>query len=988
MGRNASKPPDAWPQAGQPDVRKIRCRHSRVEASAGLSRNVAKLYGAYCHDCRTQLYRTPEQEEDFAERLACLPAQGPARPAVVNLSNWVLVSDREDEVGAQQIANALRGRGARIRRQGKRSRRRPAICVSTQGTGSRVPFGSDPALARALATQGFDPYIIRYIRGGLPGGADALVATGGNRRATLYACLELAEAIGQQRVTDHLEIRQGGAFDIRGCFFAGEESMRFRETSCGYFSPTEEELLEFVRRRGNLLQIGWHFRDVTPVTFSELLGDDAAPTRVRRRMATLRRDLALCKKYHVMGITMIGLLHRTWAFEELIHRFPDMQRRSDEARMGSISATYCPSHPMTRRFWAAQVRELFETFEDLAGLCIWPFDVGGALCSCQQCRTYPYVQRVVDYVKIAHDQMRAVRPEGLLMAACNQLEWALPEIARRVPRDIYFCTMAGKPPARSAPFFRPEDPDERSLATPNHISWFRRHSEGNIPSSLPVAPFGDMQTDLQRKYRLGQRNMFEQSPLALVSLARPQRYLDMSEPADALLLALAWNPHVDIDRVLGEWADMRFPEARDDVVKILREVEAIGAKLMVNKLTNFYAQPYRWDILHPRSSVQVYASTKADPRLYASPEKAYPSEPTAWYVYPEALRNRKLTLKALPCFADEFNIVPEMRAIVRRAVRAARKVREKELFSELQRALAGGLALARVMNEYTRAGLHYLLARDATGATSQRAYEEARRCLMRSARHFRKAVRRPKSYAVSWTRWAQFGDDARWLLCLNERLAFLDAKLGRRHKPLQLNDLLPGPPRTFRGFEPLCLDTQYNADMAKGWQPPPLPGERRAASRSLMPGNVPCGPHRLRNIPFSISERGQCLVVKGRRNLPISGRAHSLHFLLTAQGLEKHRTKIARLAVTYRDGRRTEQPFIYGVSINSSHETEDLPAAEVVWINDLLLASRETLGGVGSLLHHEWRNPRPSRPIRSVRVISADARAHLCIAAVTVSRSG
>ena len=429
MPGKAREKTDVWPHGREPDVREIRCRHLHVEAGSALSKSLAKLYGSYCHDCHTQLFRTPEQEKELAERLARLPARGPARPAAVDLRNWVLVCEREDDVGAQQIADALGSRGARVRPQREYRRGHPAICVSTQGARSRVPLGSDPALARELAALGFDPHIVRFIRGGLPGGADALVVTGANRRATLYACIELAKAISRRRVTDQMEIRQGGAFDMRGCFFSGEEAMLFHGTSCGYFSPTEEDLLEFVRRKGSLLQIGWHFGDLTPVTFRGLLGAEAAPARVHRRIARLRRDLALCKKYHVMGVTMLGLLHRTWALEELTRRFPDMRTRGHDLRAGSIRAAYCPSRPMTRKFWAAQVRELFETFEDLSGLCVWPFDVGAAICSCSRCTNYPYVQRVIDYIRIAYDQMRAARPDGLLIVACNQLEWALPEIA-------------------------------------------------------------------------------------------------------------------------------------------------------------------------------------------------------------------------------------------------------------------------------------------------------------------------------------------------------------------------------------------------------------------------------------------------------------------------------------------------------------------------------------------------------------------------------
>ena len=987
MDRKECRKTGIWPHGRQPDVREIRCAHLHVDTGpAGLSPNEAKIYQSYCHDCHTQLFRTPEEERKLAERLARLPARGRTKPRTVDLKNWLLVCEREDELAAQQVADALRSRRTRIRPQSKYRQGHPAICVSTQGADSRVPFGADPALAHELATLGFDPHLVRFIPGGLPGGYDALVVTGGNRRATLYACLGLAKAIRQGRVTDQIEIRQGGAFDIRGGFFSGEEGMLFRETSCGYFSPREEDLLEFVRRKGNMLQIGWHYGELTPVTFRSLLGEDAAPSQVRRRMARLRRDLALCRKYHVMGITMLGLLHPTWAFEELTRRFPDMRSRGDELHAGSIYGAYCPSHPMTRKFWAAQVGELFETFEDLSGLCIWPCDVGTALCFCPRCMKYPQVQRVIDYIRIAYDAMRAVRPDGLLIIAFDKLEWALPEIARRVPRDIYFATMVGKPPGRSAAFFRMEDPDERSLAIANRISWFSRHSESIIPSSLPVAPFGDMQADVQRQHRQGQRNMLEQSPLALASLARPQEYLDMSEPADALLLALAWNPHVAIDQVLGDWADMRFAEARDEVVEILRKVEAIGAKPQVNKLANFYGMPFRWDLLDPRASVQVYSSMKAGPRLYAAPGVESPCEPKAWYVYPKELRNRKLTRKTLSLFADEFNIVPEMQAIVKCAARAARKVGNKRLFCEFQRALEGGLALAHVMNEFTRAGLYYVLGRDAKGSAARRAYEDARRCLMRCARRFEKAVRRPKSYAVSWTRWAQFSDDARWFHCINERLAFLDANLGRPHKPIQLNYLLPGSPRARRGFETLRLDDQNNADMTKGWQLQPLPGERRFPSKSLMPGDVPCGPHRLWKIPFRISEPSRCLLVKRSHSLAISGPADSIHFLLTARGSEKHCTEIAKLVVNYKDGSREVRPFIYGVSINASHATEDLPEAKVAWINNRLLRPA-ALGGVGSLLHYEWQNPRPAQPICSVRVIGAGARAQLCIAAITVRRS-
>jgi hypothetical protein len=78
---------------------------------------------------------------------------------------------------------------------------------------------------------------------------------------------------------------------------------------------------------------------------------------------------------------------------------------------GSDRVNLCPSNPATRRYVESAVREFVETFPEIDVMNIMLSDVGGELiCGCDKCKTYPYLDRVADYMALVIDTAHKVKP--------------------------------------------------------------------------------------------------------------------------------------------------------------------------------------------------------------------------------------------------------------------------------------------------------------------------------------------------------------------------------------------------------------------------------------------------------------------------------------------------------------------------------------------------------------------------------------------------
>jgi hypothetical protein len=84
----------------------------------------------------------------------------------------------------------------------------------------------------------------------------------------------------------------------------------------------------------------------------------------------------------------------------------------------------CPSHPETRRFVEAGVRELVRTFPELGLLGLMFSDEGGELiCGCAECVKRPYLDRIADYGDFIIGVARQENPNLRFMMFVHGINW-------------------------------------------------------------------------------------------------------------------------------------------------------------------------------------------------------------------------------------------------------------------------------------------------------------------------------------------------------------------------------------------------------------------------------------------------------------------------------------------------------------------------------------------------------------------------------------
>ncbi len=172
--------------------------------------------------------------------------------------------------------------------------------------------------------------------------------------------------------------------------------------------------------------------------------------------------------------------------------------------LGPDRRNLCPSHPATRRYVESAVREFMETFPEIEILHFMLSDVGGELvCGCDQCKGYPFLDRITDYAGLIIRTARAVKPTIRFMTCPSALKFFIPihhpefkedrvavlkDLKRRLGPDVEaFFLSTGTPPGGDNQSWLA--PDSTILGEGVPLIFFFQHYEADGPGMVsPISP--------------------------------------------------------------------------------------------------------------------------------------------------------------------------------------------------------------------------------------------------------------------------------------------------------------------------------------------------------------------------------------------------------------------------------------------------------------------------------------------------------------------
>jgi len=179
------------------------------------------------------------------------------------------------------------------------------------------------------------------------------------------------------------------------------------------------------------------------------------------------------------------------------------------------------------------------------------------------------------------------------------------------------------------------------------------------------------------------------------------------------------------------------------------------------------------------------------------------------------------------------------------------------------------------------------------------------------------------------------------------------------------------PPRDSRcGPNQIDLSAFYNATLTSSWLAPGGPDNSYS--------NLPTGLQTLDAIPFDI--RGivqlsfshaeqEVRYPQEARDMPMTTRCRTLHFLHACGWQEKEGVAIAEYVILYADGSERVEPLTFGQNIGNLWAAYNPPASRpsqttIAWRGRSVLSARN--GTEMVLFHHRWQNPRPDVPLASL----------------------
>jgi len=161
--------------------------------------------------------------------------------------------------------------------------------------------------------------------------------------------------------------------------------------------------------------------------------------------------------------------------------------------------------------------------------------------------------------------------------------------------------------------------------------------------------------------------------------------------------------------------------------------------------------------------------------------------------------------------------------------------------------------------------------------------------------------------------------------------------------------------------------------------------------------NMPAADVRLAGTDFYVMAAGEnygrtCVALRGAAHpklparietaVPVAAKASRLFFLQAAIGLDPSRkTPCLVYIVRYDDGKTVEIPIREGVDIGALDAPKDLANWKVAW------TSKQGDGAIG-LGVATWTNPRPSVPIRFIRLTTPGAGALPVVVAISLDPKG
>ena len=151
-------------------------------------------------------------------------------------------------------------------------------------------------------------------------------------------------------------------------------------------------------------------------------------------------------------------------------------------------------------------------------------------------------------------------------------------------------------------------------------------------------------------------------------------------------------------------------------------------------------------------------------------------------------------------------------------------------------------------------------------------------------------------------------------------------------------------------------------------------------------------------VPFELKERGKAFVLldasspESRRlrieSDQIDGRVQGIHFLLAGIGRAEHLDEVARLRVTYGDGKRQDFQLRYWREVTSYKFPETTPESGVAWLEIDEKYTGHFTGQVIGFSHHRWKNPRSSKALKKVELVSTKGPVNLLVLGVTIESDG
>lgn len=998
------------------------CDHARAKAGP------AGLYGVrpvLCPDCHTMLSLSSEEDREILDAL-----QRPAAPVRFDVKTWqpdwrrwsVVIPDSSPMPvvhGATELCRALEEVcGAPGRLTGDLTPKGSALILGD--------LESTPDLPELLRRRRlrfdhqelrYDGYHVRHLRasGGLP---EVLVIIGANPRGALYGALDVAERIRRGENLKNAIICEAPTNHLRGGYCEGEAESLLPEITTSGYRPTRKELLALAARRVNLLILRECWSDNPYIRWTHLDEVKDVPDAVARSISELLEDMALAREYGFQILFHTAVAHPSWADEQIFRHHPELAAHTDPLRHQPSYARlrrYNPSHPLFHRMLRAEVREILQTYPDVAGLYSWHGYDGAPLgCDRPENARYAYSDRLIDAHLARYEAMKELKPDALYIVDHSGVDFYRRYLEDGLPEDVIFTSFWRFQTQDLLPAYH--EPDRFADLGSRWLPQFSSHAEGGVCGFMPVFSLADLRLDMEQFRTSPSAGVFNHHPFPVAAFANPEAFVDISEPYHEAVLAWAWRlDSASPDDILNNWAKRRFGGVWEDVVQAYRYLMAIKTRFLPGQALQEgfvfgWSQPFDWELLDPEAAWEARY-----PRFYEGLRQGlqtpygYPPPGDPVYIWEPDLRLVPVTSENLARWTDRFDArEPAARAIEAMGSAVARRQDDLSL-ARLTLQFGAVMCAAQSYYLWARAGLMYKALPPGKSAS------EVASLLVRCLAWAYAQLISPTNLAVNWVRWGTRMFREEQCRLIRRKLAAVDPQWSAEPGPLEPALLSeweatpfplgwqPETEWTTASALPVNLESQGQWPVSRRiddvpsdfYKDPHVTGDSGTGSPADIDfSDAPASRQVFFHTPFVMpGPQGRILGIGPRRfgmvDHAVAGeglfaQCEALALLCCSVGRELPGHPVARIRYHYADGSHEAAPLRYSLELTHYCFPETTPLSQVAWISHT----------ASSQVYHQYRvkgfsycrlaNPFPERGVQRIEIEAASDRAGALIFAITV----